>query len=368
MAVRLKKLVAQNFKNHIDFALQFEKPVVALLGNNGSGKTNILDAIHYLAFTKSALNNTDSQNIRSGQNYFFLEGEFEKDGRESSIRCTFDGKKKRVFEAGSEYSRFSEHIGKYPVVMIAPQDISLVWEGGDGRRRFFDQWFGQANRHYLEALVAYAQLLKQRNSLLRMAQQTKGLDFTLLETYHSQMVPAAEAIYQTRKTMAQAMIPLLQREYKALVEAPEQVTLAYQSHLDEKSPFEILTQNLGQEVAAGRTLAGIHLDEYQFLLNGFEVRKYGSQGQQKSFLIALKWAEISYFGEKTGFYPIVLLDDIFDKMDDQRITRLMEMLAGAKDAQYFITDANPSRATGILKSTGLDCQAFKLESEKIVPF
>jgi DNA replication and repair protein RecF len=363
--VRIASLQLHQFRNYRQADLVLHKNVIGLFGKNGSGKTNILDAIHYLSFTKSVLNNPDQQNVLHGENFFTLEGTFEKDNRSHLIRGTFDGKKKRFSEDGSEYNRFSEHIGKYPVVIITPQDINLIWEGGEGRRRFFDQWLSHSNRNYLENLVLYTQLLKQRNSLLKQAQQSGRLDETLMETYHEQMIPASKNIHETRKSFIAEINPVLAEEYAGLVKGYEPVRVVHQSDLDNVPAEVVLTQNIGQELAAGRTLTGIHLDEYQFLLHDFEVRKYGSQGQQKSFLIGLKWTEIKYSASKRGFFPIVLLDDIFDKMDDERLKQLMEMIGTASTAQFFITDASPSRAKEIFKSANLDFQAFQVEAGEI---
>jgi DNA replication and repair protein RecF len=362
LAVRIVNLRLQKFKNYREADLTFSKNVIGLFGKNGSGKTNILDAIHYLSFTKSVLNNQDQQNVMNGENFFTLEGAFEHEKKSHVIRCTYDGKKKRFSEDGSEYSRFSEHIGKFPVVIITPQDINLIWEGGEGRRRFFDQWLSQSDRNYLEHLVLYSQLLKQRNSLLKQAQQRGMLDDVLMDSYHQQMIPAAKYIYGARKKFVDEINPALADEYAALVKAKEQVHVVHTSDLDSASAEAVLNQSISQEIAAGRTLGGIHLDEYQFLLHDFEVRKFGSQGQQKSFLIGLKWVEIKHSALKRGFSPIVLLDDIFDKMDDERIARLLIMIGSVSDAQFFITDANPGRSREIFKKAKLDYQEFIIES------
>ena len=338
--------------------------MIGLFGKNGSGKTNILDAIHYLAFSKSVLNNQDAQNISHGQDYFLLEGGIEKQGHQHTVRCVFDGKKKKLFEDGNEYGKFSEHIGKYPVIMIMPQDINLVWEGGEGRRRFFDLWLSQVDKPYLERLVLYNQLLRQRNGLLKEAQSSGRIDSELFATYNQQMRPLAGAIYESRKNFIQEVNPELQKEYSQLIHQGENVRVVYSSDINPEgqgsvgSPFG--GQDVNREIAAGRTLGGVHLDEYQFLLNDFEVRKYGSQGQQKSFLIALKWVEMAYAVRKKGFPPIMLLDDIFDKMDDERVVRLMEMIAQNPHTQFFITDANPNRAKEILKRANLGFQGFEV--------
>jgi DNA replication and repair protein RecF len=366
--VRINSLRLHNFRNYNEASFAFNKNVIGLFGNNGSGKTNVLDAIHYLSFSKSVLNNQDAQNISHGQEYFLLEGGFEKLGHEHTVQCVFDGKKKKLLEDGNEYGKFSEHIGKYPVIMIMPQDINLIWEGGESRRRFFDLWLSQVDRSYLEKLVLYNQLLRQRNGLLKEAQASGRIDTALFSTYNQQMQPLAEAIYETRKKFIDEINPELQREYSQLIHHGENVGVVYGSDMNRTpndsvgSPFG--GQEMGKEIAAGRTLGGIHLDEYQFLLNDFEVRKYGSQGQQKSFLIALKWVELTHSRSKKGYPPIILLDDIFDKMDVERVARLMEMIASRLDTQFFITDANPSRAIEILKKANLGFQGFEIEKQR----
>jgi len=370
--VQIRSLRLQNFRNYREAQFTFNKKVVGLFGKNGSGKTNVLDAIHYLSFSKSVLNNQDAQNICQGNEYFLVEGEIEKQGHHHTIRCQFDGKKKKLLEDGQEYSRFSEHIGKYPVIMIMPQDITLIWEAGEGRRRFFDLWLSQVDKQYLEKLVLYNQLLRQRNGLLRAAQTSGQVDYELLATYQQQMMPAAVLIYETRKKFITEINPALQNEYSKLVRTGEVVKVIYNSDfkIDEVraggSPFGGQGAGLEKEIAAGRTLGGVHLDEYLFLLNDFEVRKFGSQGQQKSFLIGLKWVELAYSKQKKGFSPVMLLDDIFDKMDDDRVARLMEMLSLNKETQFFVTDANPLRAKEIFKSANLDFQEFNISQGEAI--
>jgi len=365
--VYIRSLRLQNFRNYREAQFSFKKKVIGLFGKNGSGKTNILDAIHYLAFCKSVLNNQDGQNVCHGENYFLAEGEFEKEGRQHMVRCVFDGKKKKMLEDGQEYGKFSEHIGKYPVIMIVPQDINLIWEGGEGRRRFFDLWLSQADRLYLEKLVECNHLLKQRTGLLRSAQSTGSLDRDLLDSYNDQLIPLSEFIYEASKKFIAEITPALQKEYSHLVQSGEKVEVQYFSDLDSQPISSLLNENLEKETMAGRTLQGVHLDEYQFQLNGFEVRKYGSQGQQKSFLIGLKMIELAYATSKKGFSPLLLLDDIFDKMDDDRIARLIDMLKDNNIDQLFITDANPTRAREIFKSANLDFQEFNVENGNVIP-
>ena len=362
MVIRALKL--NNFRNYREAQFNFEDRIVGLFGKNGSGKTNVLDAIHYLSFSKSVLNNQDAQNVCHGENYFLIEGEFVSGGQAHRVRCSYDGKK-RLSEDGAEYNRFSEHIGKYPVTMIIPQHINLIWEGGEGRRRFFDLWLSQSSKQYLEKLVEYNQLLKQRNGLLKSAQASGFLDRDLLETYNRPMATNSVSIYQTRKKFIEEINPLLQQQYSNLIANGEAVKIDYTSDLETQDIDKIIHENLDREITVGRTLQGVHLDEYQFSLNNFEVRKYGSQGQQKSFLIALKMTELSELTWLKGFSPIFLLDDIFDKMDDDRNASLLTLI-GKTSGQVIITDANPTRARGILKTANLDFQEFNIEAEQIV--
>jgi DNA replication and repair protein RecF len=363
--VFIKNLRLQNFRNYREAEFHFEKKAVALLGKNGSGKTNVLDAIHYLSFTKSVLNNPDSQNICHGENYFVIDGNFERDGKTHAVRCLFDGKKKKLLEDNQECTRFSDHIGRYPVVMIIPQDITLIWEAGEGRRRFFDQWLSQISKLYLENLVAYNHQLKQRNGLLRQAQADGSIDLDLIESYNEKLTLHSEYIFSERVKFISGMNPGFQGVYSSLCNSEEFVEVIYKSQLEGTSIKKTLEENLEREMVAGRTLSGVHLDEYQFLLNGYEVRKTGSQGQQKSFLIGLKMVELNQLSQKLKFSPIVLLDDVFDKMDNDRISRFMELLHQQGAGQFLITDANPERARKIFNITNLDFQEFLIEKGTI---
>lgn len=325
----------------------------------------MLDAIHYLSFTKSVLNNSDAQNVCHGENYFVINGEFERDSKMHSVRCLFDGKKKKIMEDDTESTRFSDHIGRYPVVMIAPQDITLIWEAGEGRRRFFDQWISQINKQYIENLIGYNHQLRQRNGLLKEAQSTGRVDLDWIASYNEKLIEHGEYIYAEREKFISALNPELLKTYACLCHSEESIEVIYRSQLSEGSVRKMLNENLNREIAAGRTLSGIHLDEFQFLLNGHEVRKTGSQGQQKSFLISLKVMELTQLTDKLSFPPIVLLDDIFDKMDNDRITRFMELLHSRNVDQFLLTDANPERAIKVFNMTNLDFKAFTIEKGQV---
>jgi len=362
--MRLEKLSLFNFKNYEETQLTFRGNIHCFLGKNGSGKTNLLDAIYYLSFTKSALNGSDSQNIRLSQNQFFIKGAFSKKEKTSEVICSFQkGQKKMISENDVDYAKFAEHIGKYPVVMVAPQDIELIWDGSEVRRKFFDSLISQLDRVYLDHLIVYSSLLKQRNSALRFFSEKGKVDHDLLESYDQKLIPAAEYIFRRRKDFVAEFIPRLIEHYHFLSnEESEEVALQYSSGLEGVDWKESLHKNLQRDLALQRTTTGIHRDDFHFFLNGNELKRFGSQGQQKSFLIGLKLAEFDSIAVSKAMKPILLLDDIFDKLDDFRINKLMQLVAKDNFGQIFITDARPGRTREILEQSGIEAELFELES------
>lgn len=341
----------------------FGDKITCILGKNGSGKTNVLDAIHYLAFTKSAINPYDSQNINFGNNGFIIKGVFLVDGKQREVSCSFQqGEKKSVRENDQEYVRFSEHIGRYPVVLIVPQDIELIWGGAEYRRKFFDALFSQVDRMYLENLITYNHQLKQRNSLLRSTVAGKA-DTVLLESYDVKLDEAANYLYEKRKELLAAFIPEFKKHYSFLAEnMAEQAGICYTSDLQKKPLVQLLKENWHRDQILQRTSVGIHRDDFTFSLGGNELKRMGSQGQQKSFLIGLKLAEFRLLAKVKGFAPLLLLDDIFDKLDDFRIHRLIRLVGEGTFGQIFITDARSGRSEQILKEAGIPAGLFSLEN------
>lgn len=338
------------------------------MGNNGSGKTNLLDAIHYLAFTKSAVNPTDAQNIRHGQMQFVVKGDFLMGGKiKKEVVCSFQlGQKKIVGEDGQAYLKFSEHVGKYPVVLIAPQDIELIWDGSGLRRKFFDSLISQLNTGYLQNLIIYTNLLKQRNSLLRMFSMNGKIDHDLLTTYDEQIIKAGRFIHKVRQQSLLEFLPLFKHHYQFLSgDTNEEVNITYGSDLETSDFKELLSKNLQRDIILQRTSSGIHRDDFLFTLNNNELKRLGSQGQQKSFLIGLKLAEFQSIAERKGFKPLLLLDDIFDKLDDLRVHRLMLMIAQGSFGQIFITDTHLYRSKEILDSAKLTTERFIVENGKL---
>lgn len=359
--LELTKLNLFNFRNYEQASVVFEGQVHCLLGKNGSGKTNLLDAIYYLSFTKSSLLATDTQNIRTGQNFFSIKGTFMND---HEVLCSFQvGQKKVMKEDGNDYGRLSEHIGKYPAVMIAPNDIELIWDGGEVRRKFVDSMISQVNREYLERLISYTAHLKMRNSLLKRFAEKGSVDHDLLESCDRQLIPCGDFIAKTRQEFLSKFSPYFQKHYSFLSgNGSESVSITYRSGTDEDSLADSLSKNLNRDIILQRTTMGAHRDDFIFMLDGFELKRHGSQGQQKSFLIGLKLAEFDVLTSHKKFKPILLLDDIFDKLDDDRIARLIELVGGGTFGQLFISDARPDRSQELLRTAGIGAESFLVES------
>jgi DNA replication and repair protein RecF len=362
--VFLDYLRLYNFKNYAEVEVRPDPKINCFLGKNGCGKTNLLDAIHYLAFTKSAINPSDIQNIRFEQNQFLVKGRFSVEGRLKEIVCAYQqGQKKNVREDDQDYLKFSDHVGKYPVVLITPQDIELIWGGGEQRRRFFDTLLSQLDRFYLENLIIYNHQVKQRNSLLRKFSEAGSVDSDLLGSYDHRICIAGNYIHQSRKNLLKEFIPKFKKHYRFIAqESEENIEVEYRSDLDQADFATQLKNHIHRDILLQRTTCGIHRDDFLFLLNGGELKKFGSQGQQKSFLISLKLSEFEVIAEKKGLKPILLLDDIFDKLDDSRIHHLMKLVAEGMFGQLFITDARLDRSSSILKEAGIEAKIFVVEN------
>jgi DNA replication and repair protein RecF len=355
--VFLNHLRLFNFKNHAEVNLEFDTSITCFVGRNGSGKTNVLDAIHYLSFSKSAFNPSDVQNIKHGEAGFFLRGSFTVKGKLKQVECMIQTAGKKVLrEDGQDYSRFSEHVGKYPVVLIAPQDIELIWDGAELRRKFIDTLLSQLDRAYLEHLIVYTHQLKQRNSLLKNFSDSGNVDTQLLDTYNVRLIDSGEFIFNARKQFCADFAYLAEAEV-------EQAGITYKSDLAEISFPQLLKNSVQRDIALQRTTSGIHRDDLVFTLNNYEIRRVGSQGQQKSFLVALKLAEFEEINTKLNVKPLLLLDDIFDKLDDFRIHRLITLVAEGTFGQLFITDARPDRTRAILTGAGISARIFTLEND-----
>jgi DNA replication and repair protein RecF len=363
--VRLKKIQLINFKNYPSVEVDFSSKINVLVGKNGSGKTNLLDAVYYLSFTKSAFNSSDNLAIRRGQDHFFIRGNFQLNEKFHDLSCGVQpGIKKAFAEDGREYQKLSDHIGKYPAVLVAPDDIDLIKEGGDARRKFFDSIISQIDRTYLEDLIHYNHCLRQRNGLLRMFHDRGKPDWIALEMYDEVLVPLGISIFKKRYQFVNEFLPVFSGFYNFLV-GEEPASLYYSSGLAEVEFKNALLQNRQKDVALSRTCFGPHRDDYNFTLGGEDLKKLGSQGQKKSFVISLKFSQWDVIWKHKGFQPVLLMDDIFDKLDDFRIGRLLELIK-SNFGQIFITDARPDRTQGLLSQVGLKASVFEISNGNVL--
>lgn len=352
----LEKIVISDFRNIILQELEFSPNVNCVSGNNGEGKTNLLDAIYYLSMTKSAFALSDKFNFRHGTEEFSLSGLYRMENGLSSrfsVKMTSKGEKKMKRDE-KQYGKVSEHIGVLPVVMVSPSDISMVSESGEERRRFVNAVLSQMDREYMTSLQQYNRLLLQRNKMLKEQDVDRGL----LEVIDMRMSVFAEPVFQARKKFVEELTPIVQEYYKALSGDSEQVSIEYDSELSKASLEQILAASYDKDRALKYTSAGIQRDDFLFKMNGHPIRRYGSQGQQKSFLVSLKFAQYELMKKNYGFAPVLLLDDVFDKLDMSRISNLLEMVASNDFGQIFITDSNKVRMAGIVDKLTRDRAYF----------
>lgn len=346
----LQSLTLHNFKNYEDFSAQFCSNINCIVGANGVGKTNLLDAVHYLSLTKSAFTSQDNQSIKHGADLFVVSGKFELASKRHQVVCGLQQGQKKVLKLDQvAYTKFTEHIGLFPVVLIAPQDHTLITEGSEERRRFFDTILSQIDQTYMLNLVQYNHYLKQRNALLKQAKEKGIWDNDLLATYDALLLPLNQQIFEKRKAFVTQLLPTFLAYYQYLTDGAEAVHIRYDSDVENPDFAKIFAENLRKDFELQRTTAGVHRDDFDFLLGDFALKKFGSQGQQKSFLIALKLSHFAVMEAQKGIKPILLLDDIFDKLDDKRIAKLLEMVARQDFGQIILTDARPERSRQVLQ-------------------
>jgi len=357
----LKKLALTNFKNYELNELEFSPKINCFVGNNGVGKTNILDAIHYLSLTKSFFNNIDSISIRHGEDYFIIQGTFVRDGEEDQIYCAFQKQKQKLLKRnGKEYQKLSDHIGRYPVVMISPADSALISEGSEDRRRFMNKIISQYNMEYLDSVLRYNKALQQRNRLLKDFKLSGKFDSDVLSIWDAQLVKYGSYVFSEREILVNELIPVFQEYYSLISSGKEQVKLKYRSHLSEGNFDDALSNSVTKDRFLEYTTIGIHKDDLLLEMNDFSVKSLGSQGQQKSYLVALKLAKFDYIKRKAGFSPVLLLDDIFDKFDNERVEQIIRIVGDHQFGQIFITDTNESRLQDILMGHKTDYKLFKI--------
>lgn len=357
----LKKLSLINYKNFASRNFGFDSKINCFVGNNGIGKTNILDAIYHLSFGKSYFNPVATQNIRHGTDFFVIEGEFEKNGREEKIVCSLKrGVKKVIKRNGKTYERFSDHIGFLPLVIISPADRDLITEGSEMRRKFIDGVISQSDKDYLRILIKYNKVLVQRNSLLKYFAANHTFDLDALVVYNDQLHLYGTEIFEKRREFLEVFIPIFKAQYKAISGGNETVDLTYDSKLLDKGLLELLDQAMEKDRALQYTSVGIHKDDLNFVIGDHPIKKFGSQGQQKSFLIALKLAQFDFIKSQAKTTPILLLDDIFDKLDEQRVAHIVALVNQQNFGQIFISDTHAERTENVVKTIHQSYKIFKL--------
>ncbi len=357
----LKQLNLINYKNISQKDFTFDSKINCFVGKNGVGKTNILDAIYHLSYTKSYFNPLAIQNIKHDEDFFLLDAVFDKENRDEKIACSLKkGQKKVVKRNNKVYEKLSEHIGFIPLVIISPSDSDLISEGSETRRRFIDSVISTQDNLYLNELIQYQKLISQRNALLKYFALNQTFDKDNLAIYDEQIVLLGNIIFEKRQQFLAQFIPIFKKYYAEISNEAESVDLVYQSQLLEKSFEDLLIENLNKDRAIQYTSSGIHKDDLSFEIGGYPVKKFGSQGQQKSFLIALKLAQFEFLKQKSGSAPILLFDDIFDKLDASRVEKIVTMVNNDVFGQIFISDTHEERTEAIVKQTHQSYKIFRL--------
>lgn len=358
----LKQIKLANFKNYKQADFNFSGKINCFIGDNGAGKTNVLDAIHYLSFCKSYFNAIDSQNIKHEEEFFAIHGIYDKNGSSAdTVSCILKKNLGKQFLLNEkEYDRLSDHIGLYPLVMISPYDRDLINEGSETRRKYIDSVISQFNKLYLDDLINYNKVLLQRNVLLKKFVERNFYDRASLEIWDEQLIILGEKIHSVRKAFIQDFSPLFQQYFNFISSQKENVNIEYSSQLNERPIAELLAASIERDRALRYSTTGVHKDDLNFSINGYPVKKFGSQGQQKSYVVAIKLAQFEYTRNIKGFKPILLLDDIFDKLDSKRVKQIIELVNENNFGQVFITDTQQERIENIFKEVNTAHKIFNI--------
>lgn len=357
--MHLEQLKLTNFRNYEFQILKFSPRLNLVAGLNGMGKTNLLDAIYYLCMGKSQFTGTDRNVVRQGEDFFRLEGDFILNDKKEKIVAKVLPSKQKTFERNKvNYEKLADHVGLLPVVFKAPDDTSLALEGSEERRRFLDNTLCQIDPTYLHFLVHYNKLLQKRNALLKQFAEHRFFDLALLEVYDQQMLEPAFYIFNKRKIFIESFEPIFNRFYQIICDGNEQVSCIYRSQLLENELSVKFKETVEKDRVLQRTTVGIHKDDLQFKMNDRPLKSFASQGQLKSFVLALKLAQYDCLKKEKGKNPILLLDDLFDKLDDQRVKHLLELLVKSDFGQVFITDTHPERSEELAKHFGSEYKKF----------
>jgi len=359
--LNVQSISLTQFKNYQAQSFGFPERVTGICGNNGVGKTNLLDAIHYLCFTKSYFTRSDAMCVKHDQQGFRIDGLFVLNDKKEKVTCILRETGKKEFSVNDElYDKFSKHIGRYPCVIIAPDDIQIITDGSEERRKFVDTLLSQIDTDYLQNLIVYSKVLQQRNSLLKSFAETGTKNSALLDVLDDQLVKPGEIIFTKRKEFLVSFLPVAKQLYNTIAKQYENVNLFYESELLAVSFAELIKLNRNKDCMLQRTTSGIHRDDLEFRLGEESFKNIASQGQRKSLLFALKLAEMDTLKKEKGFAPLLLLDDVFEKLDEERIGNLLEKVCIENDGQVFITDTNKDRLREHLKNINVKFQLIEL--------
>ena len=357
----LKELSLTNYKNFESLKFSFDTKIICFVGLNGVGKTNILDSIYHLSYTKSYFNPIPSQNIKHGETFFFISGRYMIHDKEENILVSLKKGDKKIIKRNNKlYKKFSDHIGKIPLVLISPDDRNLIIEGSETRRKFIDGIISQTDKEYLNNLIDYNKTLKQRNALLKMFYDNSDSIRKTIDIYDRQLSSDAQKIYDKRREFLNEFIPIFKSRYKELSNDKENVEIKHSSDISpDQNLYKLLKNSLEKDLRFQYTTKGIHKDDLNLSLDNYPIKKYGSQGQQKTFLIAMKLAQFDYLS-KLDSKPILLLDDIFDKLDDSRVKQIINLVNQEKFNQIFISDTNKTRSENIIKKVNKSYKIFEI--------
>ncbi len=357
----LKTLSLLNYKNFDSKSFLFNDKINCIVGNNGIGKTNVLDAIYHLSFGKSYFNPIATQNIKHDESFFVINGDYNKANKTEKIAVSLKkGQKKVIKRNGKAYEKFSEHIGFLPLVIISPADRDLIIEGSDTRRKFIDSVISQSDKTYLNHLINYNKVLAQRNALLKFFALNHTFNQDTLQVYNEQLTNFGSKIFEKRAVFLKEFIPIFKGRYQAISGGREVVDLVYDSDLFQNDLNTLLQQAISKDKTLQYTSVGVHKDDLQFNIEEYPVKKFGSQGQQKSFLIALKLAQFDFIKAQSGVNPILLLDDIFDKLDENRVAQIIKLVDTDNFGQLFISDTHAERTENAVKQVHQSYEIFKL--------
>ncbi len=355
-----------NYKNIGEVSVGFSPKLNCFIGRNGAGKTNMLDAVYYLSFCKSFFNSIDQLNINHDEAFFMLNGKYKRLDSDETISVGLKKGQKKQFKRNSKiYKKLAEHIGLLPLVMITPSDVNLILGGSDERRKFMDGVISQYNQNYLADLLKYNRALLQRNNLLKHFAAERNFDAELLAVWDMQLIDYGTRIHEQRMKFVEKLVPVFQYYYSFISQDNEKVSLIHQSALYEKSFEELLKESLQKDRAVQYTTQGIHKDDLVYYIGNFAIKKMGSQGQKKTYLVALKLAQFDFVKEISGLKPILLLDDVFDKLDQHRVEQIIKVVAGEQFGQIFLTDTNREHLDSIIKKMNINFRIFNVEAGKV---